>query len=256
MAYVSFISDEHLISCIEKLYNVYERAKSEFTLNKFYENQIDPIKLMFDMNFFGVSEEELIAREIQRKIDKTISNAIGTFHEEILGGIEGYKNHPVGYGYDITDDQCELLFADVKNKHNTVKGKNLPDLFDELEIFIQGKPNANAYWVQIISSGQSFYENWTIPSHDKYNPNIYKISADRFYEVLTGNRNAFAELCEVLPIAIKDFLEFRNLKPTISNIDVYKKLRKKAANNKVSLGVQLMNDTFRNYNGFPITNKI
>ena len=57
MAYVSFISDEHLISCIEKLYNVYERAKSEFTLNKFYENQIDPIKLMFDMNFFVVSEE-------------------------------------------------------------------------------------------------------------------------------------------------------------------------------------------------------
>lgn len=255
MSYVSFISDEHLISCIEKLYNVYEKAKDEFTVSKFYENQIDPIKLLFDMNFFGVSEEEVIAREIQRKIDKTISNAIGTFHEELLGGIAGYINHPVGCGFDVTDSQLNALFSDIKNKHNTVKGSNLPDLYDDLENYIQNKPNAKAYWVQIISSGQSFNDHWTIPSHNKNNPNVHKISGDRFYEVLTGNSNAFSELCAALPIAIKDFLDSRQLKPTISNINVYKQLCARASDYNVSLSIQLMNDTFRNYNGFPITNK-
>ncbi|NEU05286.1 Eco47II family restriction endonuclease [Clostridium senegalense] len=254
MSYVSFLSDEHLLSCIERLYNVYEKKKDEFTLSKFYENQIDPIKLLFDMNFFGISQEEVIAREIQRKIDKSISNAIGTFHEELLGGIDGYMKHPVGCGFDITDSQCNLLFSDIKNKHNTVKGSNLQNLYSDLESYIEDKPNAKSYWVQIISAGQSFNENWTIPAHNKYNPNVYKISADRFYEVLTGKKNAFAELCTVLPIAINDFLDSKQLKPTISNINVYKQLCTRALNNKVSLNIQLMNDTFKNYNGFPIKN--
>ncbi|BDR73130.1 type II restriction endonuclease [Clostridium tetani] len=254
MPYVSFLSDEHLLSCIERLYNVYEKKKDEFTLVKFYENQIDPIKLLFDMNFFGISQEEVIAREIQRKIDKSISNAIGTFHEELLGGIDGYVKHPVGCGFDITDSQCRLLFADIKNKHNTVKGSNLQDLYSDLESYIKDKPNAKAYWVQIISASQSFNENWTIPLHNKNNPNVYKISADRFYQILTGKENAFAELCSSLPIAIKDFLNYKQLKPTISNINVYKELCTKSFNNNVSLNVQLMNDTFKNYNGFPINN--
>lgn len=256
MAYVSFISDEYLISCIEKLYNVYEKAKDEFTVRKFYENQIDPIKLLFDMNFFGISEKEVVAREIQRKIDKTISNAIGTFHEELLGGIKGYIKHPVGCGFDITDSQLNFLFADIKNKHNTVKGSSLPNLYDDLETYIKNKPNAKSYWVQIISSGKSFNDNWTIPSKEKNNPNIYKISGDKFYEVLTGNKNAFSELCAALPIAIKDFLDSRQLKPTISNINVYKELCDRAFKHNVSLSIQLMNDTFDNYTGFPIKNKI
>ncbi|NFG22557.1 Eco47II family restriction endonuclease [Clostridium botulinum] len=256
MAYISFLSDEHLLSCIETLYNVYEKSKDEFTLDKFYKNQIDPIKLLFDINFFGISEEEVIAREIQRKIDKTISNAIGTFHEELLGGINGYTKHPVGNGFDITDNQCKSLFADIKNKHNTVKGSDLPNLYTDLEAYVNGKPNAKSYWVQIISSGQSFNENWTIPSHNKNNSNVYKVSADKFYEVLTGKSNAFSELCSALPIAIEDFLNSKQLKPTISNINVYKKLCAKALKNNVSLSIQLMNDTFRNYNGFPIKNNI
>lgn len=253
MSYVSFISDEHLLMCIEKLYKKYDKTKDEFTVKEFYKNQIDPIKFLFDMNFYGLTEEELIAKEIQRKIDKTISNSIGEFHEDLIAGIDGYTKHPVGSGFDITDDKKEKLFADIKNKHNTVKGKDLPNLYSELEDYIEDKPNAKSYWVQIISSGKSFSEQWTIPKHNKYNPNVYKVSGDKFYEVLTGNANAFAELCEALPIAISDFLKSKNLRPTTSNINVFKKLQKRANKNDVTLTIQLMNDTFANYNGFPIS---
>lgn len=253
MSYVSFISDEHLLMCIEKLYNKYDKTKDEFTIKKFYKNQIDPIKFLFDMNFYGLTEEELISKEIQRKIDKTISNSIGEFHEDLIGGIDGYKKHPVGSGFDITDDKKEKLFADIKNKHNTVKGKDLPNLYSELENYIKDKSDAKSYWVQIISSGESFSEQWKISKHNKNNSNVYKISADKFYELLTGDANSFAELCKALPIAISDFLQSKQLRPNTSNIKVFKKLQEKANKNDVTLMIQLMNDTFANYNGFPLT---
>lgn len=255
MAYVSFISDEYLLSCIENLYNAYETTKDEFTLKQFYKNQIDPIKLLFDMNFFGLSEEELITREIQRKIDKSITNKIGKFHEELLGGIDGYKKHAVGNGFDITDDQCKLLFADIKNKHNTVKGSDLVKLYSSLEEYIENNLGSKAYWVQIISDGDSFDEQWILTSKGttKNTTGVHKISADKFYALLTGDCNAFAKLCSALPIALKDFLKTKNLKPTASNINVYKKICERCISNDVSLIIQLMNDTFANYTSFPIT---
>ena len=250
MAYVSFVSDEHLMKCIEKLYEAYEKAKNNYDIKDFYHNQIDPFKLMFDMKFFDMTPEEKIKAEINRKIDKTISNAIGEFHENVLGGIKGYKNHPVGAGYDVTDDKLEKLFADIKNKHNTVKGKNLRDLYAELESYIKDKKDAKAYWVQIISSGSSFNTQWTIPSHNKNNSNVYKISADKFYEVLTGDENAFFELCNALPKAVDDFLAKKSKIKAGKSSDVYDKLKKKCDENKRTFEMQLMYDTFKNYNGF------
>ncbi len=37
--------------------------------------------------------------------------------------------------------------------------------------------------------------------------NIRKVSIDRFYEMVTGNKNAFAQLCQVLPKVISDVLK-------------------------------------------------
>lgn len=250
MGYVSFVSDEHLLDCIEKLYKSYEKAKNNCDINTFYQNQIDPFKLMFDMKFFDISPEEKIKAEINRKIDKTISNAIGEFHENVLGGIKGYKNHPVGSGYDITDDKLEVLFAEIKNKHNTVKGKNLPDLYTELESYIRDKENARAYFVQIISDGTSFNTQWSIPKHNKNNSNVYKISADKFYEILTGNKNAFFELCTALPRAVDDFLANKSKIKVGKSSDVYDELKKRCDENNRTFEMQLMYDTFKNYNGF------
>ena len=260
MPYLSFMSDEHLEKCIDILFNKYEKTKRKFTEKEFYKNQVDPIKLLFDTSFFGTTEEQKILEEIQRKIDKTISNAIGEFHEDLIGGIKGYKKHPVGKGFDITDENCEKLFADIKNKHNTVTGTHLCNLYIKLEGYIEGTKEGKSYWVQIISSGSSFEEPWVYENKDKTkvykNPNVYKVSADKFYEILTGNPNAFSELCEVLPHAIEKFLEDKTIKPiSDKNSEVYNIINQKAKENGVSFINQIMNDTFSNYNGFPIGKK-
>lgn len=252
MAYVSFISDEHLIYCVEKLFNAYESTKSEFTIEKFYSNQIDPFKLLFDTKFFGITDEEKVMAEIARQIDQTISNHIGDFHENIVSGIKGYSKHPVGEGFDITDDDCKLLFADLKNKHNTVTGTHLDNLHLKLSKYIEGKPDAKSYYVQIISSGSSFCKPWKLKGVT--NPQVYKVSADKFYGILTKNPNAFAELCCALPKVVEDFLSDKDVKGAASTNQVYSELISRCNSNNVSFTTQLFNDTFKKYDGFPINN--
>lgn len=47
----------------------------------------------------------------------------------------------------------------------------------------------------------------TINEMKQQHPRIHRISADRFYALATGKEDAFLELVEALPVAIRDFLE-------------------------------------------------
>ena len=89
--YLDFISDEHLLTCVANLHKSYLKAKNNIIKKNFYTNKVDTIKLTFDSKFNAIDEESLIQAEILRQIDKSINNSIGTFHEQILGGIKGFE---------------------------------------------------------------------------------------------------------------------------------------------------------------------
>jgi hypothetical protein len=131
--YVSFVSDAHFLACVGKLHNSYLKAKNDIDRTKFYSNKIDTIKLIFDTKFNKLSEQDLIAAEIARQIDKSINNAIGIFHEEILGGITNFERGNLS-GYDIKAKN-NSLFADIKNKHNTMNSSATESLYQKLERF-------------------------------------------------------------------------------------------------------------------------
>src|SRR5690606_18588141 len=98
--YVDFISDENFLDCVANLHNAYLKAKNNITKKNFYSNKVDTIKLVFDAKFNEIDEESLIQAEILRQIDKSINNSIGTFHEQILGGINGSEIGNLS-GFDI-----------------------------------------------------------------------------------------------------------------------------------------------------------
>jgi hypothetical protein len=107
--YVDFVSDEHLTKCVATLHSSYLKAKSKVSKTNFYKNKVDTIKLTFDAKFNDIDEDELIQVEILRQIDKSINNSIGTFHEQVLGGIEGYEIGNLS-GFDIKAED-DSLFA-------------------------------------------------------------------------------------------------------------------------------------------------
>ena len=128
--YVDFISDEHLLNCIANLHKGYLKAKNNITKKSFYSNKVDTIKLTFDALFNDINQESLIQAEILRQIDKSINNSIGTFHEQILGGIEGFQVGNLS-GFDIKAND-DTMFADIKNKHNTMNSSSAESLFQKL----------------------------------------------------------------------------------------------------------------------------
>ncbi len=67
------------------------KAKNNITKKNFCSNKVDILKLTFDAKFNNIDEESLIQAKILRQIDKSINNSIGTFHEQILGGINGFE---------------------------------------------------------------------------------------------------------------------------------------------------------------------
>lgn len=204
--YVSFITDKHLLKCIENLHNTYLRAKNNISKQSFYSNKVDTIKLSFDSKFNNIKEEDLIQLEILRQIDKSINNSIGTFHEQVLGGIKGYEIGNLS-GYDIKAED-NSLFAEIKNKHNTMNSSSSEALFQKLSRFANDYKKSKCYWVQILAKG-SFNELWKgeINGKEYSHSRVFKISGDQFYALLSGQEDSLYQLYRILPKAINDYLK-------------------------------------------------
>lgn len=246
--HLSFITDEHLLNCVENLYNSYEKAKANISKSKFYKNKIDTIKLTFDSKFNDLDEQTLIKTEINRQIDKSTNNSIGTFHEEILGGIKGFEIGKLS-GFDIKAKD-NTLFADIKNKHNTMNSSSAESLFQKLATYADTYKKANCYWVQILAKG-SFCEKWfsEINGKEYSHSRVYKISGDKFYALLTGNEKAFFELYSVLPKVINDFLKTKVDKKE-NNDSALKEITESAKESKRSILNEITFENYSYYLGF------
>lgn len=241
--YVNFISDEHLLNCIENLYKSYLRAKNNISKKSFYQNKVDTIKLTFDSKFNNIDEETLIQSEILRQIDKSINNSIGTFHEQILGGIQGFQVGNLS-GFDIKAED-DTLFADIKNKHNTMNSSSAEALFQKLARYADTYKKAKCYWVQILAK-KSFNELWKgeINGKEYSHSRVYKISGDQFYALLSGQKNAFFQLYKVLPTAIEDYMNSQEAKQAEKENSALDEINAEIEKSKRTILEQI---TFENY---------
>lgn len=200
--YVNFITDEHLLTCIGNLHSAYLKAKNNISKKTFYANKVDTFKLTFDSKFNNISEEQLIQAEILRQIDKSINNSIGTFHEQILGGIPGFEVGNLS-GFDIKAKD-NTLFAIFGSKEIS---KNISDaifhkLADTARVFVK----AQFYFV-LIDEDSLTNEKWII-GHEEYSVSqkrVFQISLKQFYTILTKEEYAFEKLLHKIPYAIEDY---------------------------------------------------
>ncbi|WP_353777447.1 Eco47II family restriction endonuclease [Winogradskyella sp. 3972H.M.0a.05] len=252
--YLDYVSDKHLLQCISNLYNSYIQAKTEktSTIPKFYRNKVDTFKLTFDLKFNNLSEEDLIKFEVSRQIDKSINNAIGTFHEEILGGIKGFSNGKLS-GYDIKADD-NSLFAEIKNKHNTMNSSSAESVFQKLEQFANDNQQAKCYLVQTLAK-KSFKKKWeaTINKTPYRHDRVFMISGDRFYGLLTGDENALFKLYEVLPKVIDDFLA-TNGESVTESYNILEQISNNALVSRRNILDEISFQNFGYYQGFDSLN--
>jgi len=246
--YLEFITDEHLLTCISNLHTSYLKAKKTFTKSKFYENKVDTFKLTFDSKFNDISESDLIKIEMSRQVDKSVNNAIGTFHEEILGGIQGYSSGKLS-GYDIKAND-NSIFAEIKNKHNTMNSSSAESAFQKLARFADDNRKAKCYLVQILAK-KSFERKWEaiINGKEYSHSRVFMISGDKFYGMLTGDEKALYKLYKVLPIAVGDFLKSIKSNSTAENT-ILTDISESAKKSKRTILDGITFENFYHYDGF------
>lgn len=106
------------------------------------------------------------------------------------------------------------IIAEIKNKHNTVKKSDEIVVYRTLEDLVMRKSSMykgyTAYFVKIIPEKPRRYDEPCTPS-DKAtgctaveNPLIRVIDGYSFYGLVTGRRNAMAQLFAALPKVLMD----------------------------------------------------
>lgn len=245
---LSFISDEDLYNHTKETVNKY---RFNINLQSFNKNLIDPIKLSFDSIIYqraysNEAVESIIEDEVRRQMDKSNTNHIGYFHQNIfkyIGNDNGWIVPTTGF--DI-ENLSQHIFVEMKNKHNTMNSSSSAKTYMRMQNKIIQNPNAVCMLVEIIAKkSQNIPWCCSIDGERVLHENIRRVSIDRFYEIATGNPNAFAELCKVLPKVISDIVEAQT--EILINNSVIQELREIETN---SLLQNLYLYAFREYQGF------
>ena len=81
-----FIKDEDIFNHVR---DTVQKYRFSINLKEFNKNLIDPIKLTFDSKVYGKTMIEIIESESIRQIDKSNTNHIGYFHQNIFKYFDG-----------------------------------------------------------------------------------------------------------------------------------------------------------------------
>ncbi len=205
-----WISDDELIKSVSSLLKMASAAKQN-ALASFGKNVIDPFSAIFEIAGFNMTYDEWVLSEEARQAQKTLQNFIGEFHQKILGSCAGWEDMGRGHIIDIKSDSHKII-AEVKNKHNTISGGLLADLYYSLESAVMDKTSVykgyTAYHVSIIPKKVAKFNTEFTPSNKQRgqrcpaNPLIRQIDGCSFYSLVTGRDNALEELFDVLPFVI------------------------------------------------------
>ncbi len=238
---LDFIKDADLFNHVKKTVLGYS---FEINLSSFNSNLIDPIKLTFDSIVYGQGIEQTIENEVLRQLDKSNSNLIGYFHQNIFNYIGDDWNVPA-QGYDV-ECPSEKIFVEMKNKHNTMNSSSGAKTYMRMLNTLLKDNESTCMLVEVIAT-KSQNIPWVITLDGQKqgaNPKIRRVSIDKFYGIVTGDNLAFQKLCSVIPMVIEDVVN--EIKLVEKKNTVFKELKEISENTLKSLYLL----AFRKYEGF------
>lgn len=199
---LGFISDEDIYRHVLETVSTYRR---EITLRQFNHNIVDPVKLTFDAKVYGRTIRQAIEDECFRQIDKSNTNRIGYFHQNIFRYAGNGWTVP-RQGFDV-ENRSRHIFAELKNKHNTMNAASSQRTYMKMQARLLEDDQAVCYLVEAIAP-RSRDENWqtTIDGQRRSHNRIRRMSMDRFYGLVFGDDRAFYKLCVALPRIIGDVI--------------------------------------------------
>lgn len=214
---LSFITETDFENHVKATIKKYGDKLESFDLNRFNKNIIDPIKLIFDKTVYRSSWDEIVSNEIFRQRDKSNNNDIGYFHQRIFQYIEKCEVPPNGEsggwdvifrdpnGIEIPDaGRVSTIYVEMKNKHNTMNSASAGKTFIKMQNQLLNDDDCACFLVEAIAQrSQNIKWETTVDKKKVGHKLIRRVSMDQFYALVTGEEDAFYQMCMTLPDVIE-----------------------------------------------------
>lgn len=265
---LTFISEKDFAKHVRDTIQKYGDKLESFDLRRFNKNIVDPIKLIFDKTVYRASWEETISNEIFRQRDKSNNNDIGYFHQRIFQYIPNCHVPPNGEegGWDVIyknpkgipmpdGSVVHTVYVEMKNKHNTMNSASAGKTFIKMQNQLLKDDDCACFLVEAIAKkSQNIKWETTVDKNKVGHKLIRRVSMDQFYALVTGQEDAFYQICRVLPEMIERVVaeEGENLVP---HDTVYDELKTIADNmyisdKKLAFALAIYMLGFSSYNRF------
>lgn len=265
---LSFISEKdftnHVTATIEK----YGEKLKSFDLKRFNKNVIDPIKLIFDKTVYQFSWEEIVRNEIFRQRDKSNNNDIGYFHQKIFSYIDNchVPDNGTEGGWDVIYENPDgialpdgsvvhTVYVEMKNKHNTMNSASAGKTFIKMQSQLLTDDDCACFLVEAIAQrSQNIKWETTVDKKKVGHKLIRRVSIDQFYSLVTGQEDAFYQMCMFLPSVIQKAVDKldSSIIPHDTVIDELISLAQKQniRSDSLSVAMAIYMLGFGNYKGF------
>jgi len=254
-----FISEENFHNHVEATIKNYGSKLESFDLKKFNKNIIDPVKLIFDKTVYGFSWEEIVKNEIFRQRDKSNNNDIGYFHQRIFQYMQNCEVPVSGWdvvfakesGIDVADDvKVSRVFVEMKNKHNTMNSSSSSNSYIKMQSQLLEDDDCACLLVEVIAKkSQNIPWAVSVGNQKKKHRNIRRMSIDMFYSLVTGQDDAFYQMCMQLPKSIEKVVS-ETIANNVPHDSVLEELNEVAQSKNGSFALALYLLGFGEYKGF------
>lgn len=210
---LSFISEEQFVDHVQATIEKYGEKLQSFDLKRFNKNMIDPIKLIFDKTVYGSSWGDIVSSEIFRQRDKSNNNDIGYFHQRMFQYIENCEVPNAGWdviyknenGIPMADGSIvKTVYVEMKNKHNTMNSASAGKTFIKMQNQLLQDDDCACFLVEVIAQkSQNIKWETTVDKQKVGHRLIRRVSLDQFYALVTGQEDAFYQMCMMLPETIQ-----------------------------------------------------
>ena len=214
---LKFISEQDFKNHVKATIEKYGEKLESFDTKHFNKNLIDPIKLIFDKIVYGLTWEEIVGNEIFRQRDKSNNNDIGYFHQRIFQYIANChvpENGKEG-GWDVVyrkedgitlpdGDVVHKIYVEMKNKHNTMNSASAGKTYIKMQNQLLKDDDCACFLVEAIAQrSQNIKWETTVDRNRVSHRRIRRVSLDQFYQLVTGEEDAFFQMCMAVPQVIE-----------------------------------------------------
>ena len=216
---LTFISRDNFYKHVETTIMKYGEKIQPFDLERFNKIVIDPIKLVFDKIIYGYTWDQLINIEIFRQrdsLDGNDNNDVGFFQRSIFNYIPHCRVSERGWdvvyenpsGVVMPDGSAvRTVYVEMKNKYNTMNSSSAARTFIRMQDQLLSGDDCACFLVEAIAQTSQNIK-WEIKfDQEKYGHKlIRRVSLDRFYALVTGQEDAFYQVCAVLPSVVQEIM--------------------------------------------------